>query len=88
MPQGRLVRTAECVGTESNRQSPKAGGLQPLGLANAQPTQVPLSCQYSADNPQKCDTVSEQRPTDRHESGVSVRLLPECGHFEFFAAAG
>ena len=29
----------ECVGTELNRQCPKAGGLQPLGHANAQPTQ-------------------------------------------------
>ena len=32
----------ECVGTELNRQSPKAGGLQPLELANAQPTQLHL----------------------------------------------
>ena len=28
------------AGTELNRQSPKAGGLQPLGLASAQPTQI------------------------------------------------
>jgi len=31
---------SECVGTELNRQSLKAGGLRPLGLANAQPTQL------------------------------------------------
>ena len=31
---------SECVGTELNRQSPEAGGLQPLELANAQPTQL------------------------------------------------
>ena len=30
----------ECVGTELNRQSPKAGGLRPLELANAQPTRL------------------------------------------------
>jgi hypothetical protein len=29
-----------CAGQELNLQSSKAGGLQPLGLANAQPTQV------------------------------------------------
>ena len=29
-----------CAGTELNRHSQKAGGLQPLGLANAQPTHV------------------------------------------------
>ncbi len=29
----------ECVGTELNRHSPKASGLQPLELTNAQPTQ-------------------------------------------------
>ncbi len=28
----------ECVGQELNLQRPKAGGLQPLGHANAQPT--------------------------------------------------
>jgi len=28
----------ECAGQELNLHSPKAGGLQPLGLANAQPT--------------------------------------------------
>lgn len=28
----------QCAGQELNLQSPKAGGLQPLGLANAQPT--------------------------------------------------
>jgi hypothetical protein len=31
---------SECVGTELNRQSPKAGGLRPLELANAQPTRL------------------------------------------------
>ncbi len=31
---------SECVGTELNRQSPEAGGLRPLELANAQPTQM------------------------------------------------
>ena len=31
---------SECVGTELNRQSPKAGGLRPLELTNAQPTQM------------------------------------------------
>ena len=33
---------SKCVGTELNRQSPKAGGLQPLELANAQPTRMNL----------------------------------------------
>ena len=31
---------SKCVGTELNRQSPKAGGLRPLELANAQPTRL------------------------------------------------
>ena len=31
---------SECVGTELNRQSLKAGELRPLELANAQPTQM------------------------------------------------
>jgi hypothetical protein len=37
------LRNRECVGTESNRQSPKAGGLQPPGHAHAQPTHQGIS---------------------------------------------
>ena len=41
---------SECVGTELNRHSPKAGGLQPLELANAQPTRMNL-CQVVKKRP-------------------------------------
>ena len=55
---------SECVGTELNRQSPEAGGLQPLELANAQPTQMKLVTRVGVE------------PTD-HE-GLSFAALPYC----------
>ena len=55
---------SECVGTELNRQSPEAGGLQPLELANAQPTQL------------KSVTRVGVEPTN-HE-GLSFAALPDC----------
>lgn len=36
----RAVFIWQCVGQELNLQCPKAGGLQPLGHANAQPTRI------------------------------------------------
>ena len=39
----------KCAGTELNRHSQKAGGLQPLGLANAQPTQIDRESSRHAD---------------------------------------
>ena len=55
---------SECVGTELNRQSPEAGGLQPLELASAQSTQL------------KTVTRVGVEPTD-HE-GLSFAALPDC----------
>jgi hypothetical protein len=55
---------SKCVGTELNRQSPKAGGLRPLGLANAQPTRLKLVTRVGVE------------PTD-HE-GLSFAALPDC----------
>ena len=55
---------SECVGTELNRQSLEAGGLQPLELANAQLTQL-----------KKVTRVGVE-PTD-HE-GLSFAALPVC----------
>ena len=49
---------------EMSAQSPKAGGLQPLELANAQPTQL------------KTVTRVGVEPTD-HE-GLSFAALPDC----------
>ena len=36
----RRTGHVQCAGQELNLQSPKAGGLQPLRLADAQPTHV------------------------------------------------
>ena len=55
---------SECVGTELKRQSPEAGGLQPLELASAQSTQL------------KTVTRVGVEPTD-HE-GLSFAALPDC----------
>ena len=55
---------SECVGTELNRQSLEAGGLQPLELANAQPTQMNQVTRVGVE------------PTD-HE-GLSFAALPDC----------
>ena len=48
-----ICSLAQCVGQESNLHSVAAGGLQPLRLANAQPTRVPgagIRSQGSAEN--------------------------------------
>ena len=55
---------SECVGTELKRQSPEAGGLQPLELTNAQPTQMKQLTRVGVE------------PTD-HE-GLSFAALPDC----------
>jgi hypothetical protein len=39
---GKWISIDECVEQESNLQGPKAGGLQPPGHANAQPTHLIL----------------------------------------------
>ena len=53
----------QCAGQESNLQSSKAGGLQPLRLANAQPTHVEVA------------RVGVE-PTIRE--GLSFAALPVC----------
>jgi hypothetical protein len=55
---------SQCVGTELNRQSPKAGGLRPLGLANAQPTRLKLVTRVGVE-------------TTDHE-GLSFAALSDC----------
>ncbi len=55
---------SEFVWTELNRQSLKAGGLQPLELTNAQPTQMKQLTRVGVE------------PTD-HE-GLSFAALPDC----------
>ena len=61
----RTGHVCQCVGTELNRQSPKAGGLQPLGHANAQPTHVVQVARVGVE------------PTGDHE-GLSFAALPVC----------
>jgi hypothetical protein len=39
-PASKRTGHIQCAGQESNLQSSKAGGLQPLRLANAQPTRL------------------------------------------------
>src|SRR5437870_138455 len=56
------LRGRQCVGQELNLHSVHAGGLQPLRLANAQPTRFPVA------------RVGVE-PTDDHQ-GLSLAALP------------
>ena len=63
---GYITSPCQCAGQELNLQSSKAGGLQPLGLTNAQPTHI-------------VNQVAREgvEPTDDHE-GLSFAALPVC----------
>ena len=85
-----ITSPCQCAGQELNLQSSKAGGLQPLGPANAQPTHEsglrleavglrPLSSTSSLGSQASRLQVAREgvEPTNDHE-GLSFAALPVC----------
>lgn len=69
-----VICASKCVGQESNLHCPKAGGLQPLGHANAQPTRSVSVARVGI------EPTESRRFELRRFAGIAYRAIVQASH--------